>query len=432
MNSILSTHSHDDHERFRELCCLSLQGQISREEQSNLDQHLAGCSECREVLAEFEDLTVIDFPEIMSKRTRLKFNEYASQTNENDLLAGILRTGVQPKPQLSTERGEVISHARISQVRRRSVAKFWVSAAAALAAISIVIGTSRKFNHSDGPHVVRQTATVRVAQPAPAEESTGPDKRVDQDRRILQLEKMLEAVRARLAVDASESHQLQATNQALLGRALSEEGQLAQKDEQLSEQRVRLDAAQESARTFEARILGLQAQLEDANAGIAAQQERDRVASLRRVADHALSTTAISDLTNSEMRELFGARDLHIVDVYDTDRNGKRSRTFGRIYYVDNRLLLFYAFDLSAREKRRPVAFQAWGYQQPNSSSPQSLGLFYVDDPKVDRWELRVNDPKLLSRIDAVFVTVEPPSGSASPRGHELLFASLSGPANHP
>jgi hypothetical protein len=55
-----------------------------------------------------------------------------------------------------------------------------------------------------------------------------------------------------------------------------------------------------------------------------------------------------------------------------------------------------------------------------------------MDNATLNRWALRVSDPLLLSRIDTLFVTLEPPGGSSSPKGKKLLMASLAGPANHP
>jgi hypothetical protein len=55
-----------------------------------------------------------------------------------------------------------------------------------------------------------------------------------------------------------------------------------------------------------------------------------------------------------------------------------------------------------------------------------------MDDPSVGRWVLKVNNVNVLERIDAVFVTLEPPDGSPSPKGRRLLYANLSGPPNHP
>lgn len=136
---------------------------------------------------------------------------------------------------------------------------------------------------------------------------------------------------------------------------------------------------------------------------------------------------------DSEVKRLFGARDLHIVDVYDVDSNGQTKRAYGRIYYAEKRLLIFYAFDLSDKQRgRAPVGFQAWGYSQPDENKPKNLGLFSLDDASANRWVLEVNNPRVLERIDAVFVTLESPYGSPSPRGRRLLYANLAVPPNHP
>ena len=137
--------------------------------------------------------------------------------------------------------------------------------------------------------------------------------------------------------------------------------------------------------------------------------------------------------TNADAKELFGARDLHIVDVYDVDSNGKTRRTYGRVYYVEKKLLIFYAFDLQDKKHNRAAAgFQAWGYREANEAKPESLGLFTLDDASLNRWVLQVNNPRVLERVDAVYVTLEPPSGSPSPRGRRLLYANLVVPPNHP
>jgi len=136
--------------------------------------------------------------------------------------------------------------------------------------------------------------------------------------------------------------------------------------------------------------------------------------------------------TEVEARNLFGARDLHIVDVYDVAGDGKTKRTYGRVYYVEKRLLVFYAFDLQNRQNHKRGVFQAWGYREANLGKPQSLGHFTIDDNTTSRWVLTVNRPNVLSHIDAVFVTVEPDGRSTAPRGKKVLYANLIGPPNHP
>jgi hypothetical protein len=165
------------------------------------------------------------------------------------------------------------------------------------------------------------------------------------------------------------------------------------------------------------------------------QKNSAEVARLERVAATTTARLPVAEkqIDDSEAKEILGARELHLVDVFDVDNAGKSSRAFGRVYYVDRSLLVFYAFDLSKLERNhKAVAFQAWGFRQPQSTNAESLGLFYMDNAMLNRWTLRISDPQLLSRIDTLFVTVEPPGGSRFPKGRRLLMASLAGPANHP
>jgi hypothetical protein len=59
--------------------------------------------------------------------------------------------------------------------------------------------------------------------------------------------------------------------------------------------------------------------------------------------------------------------------------------------------------------------------------------MLYADDKTQRRWILKVDDPRQLAEINSVFVTLEPhDGGSEKPRGHKILYAFLTGQANHP
>jgi hypothetical protein len=132
-------------------------------------------------------------------------------------------------------------------------------------------------------------------------------------------------------------------------------------------------------------------------------------------------------VADRDIRELMGARSLHIVDVFDVDGKGQTQRPFGRIFYTEGKSLLFYAFDL-----KNGSTFQAWGQQEAKAESAQSLGMFYLDDVNQNRWVLKFDDPKVLAEINAVFVTVEPPGGSVKPNRRKMLYAYLNASPNHP
>jgi hypothetical protein len=136
-----------------------------------------------------------------------------------------------------------------------------------------------------------------------------------------------------------------------------------------------------------------------------------------------------------DIRELMGARDLLLADVFDIDQNGRNRKPFGRIFYTKDKSLIFYAFDLDRQPRLRNAgAFQVWGAKAADNGkgSAFNMGIFYMDNEAMRRWVLKFDDPKVLARIDSVFVTVEPEGGSDRPRGKQLLFASLRGEPNHP
>jgi Anti-sigma-K factor rskA len=179
-----------------------------------------------------------------------------------------------------------------------------------------------------------------------------------------------------------------------------------------------------------------------------AQQDRQgalyRVATLEaEVTDlHKDLETANSEAGSSEkyltadrdIRELMGARQLYIADVFDVQDNGERSKPFGRVFYTKGRSLIFYAFDLQKQPGYHEAkAFQAWGKPDSGSAKPVSLGIFYEDSDENRRWVVKSDNPELLAEINAVFVTVEPKGGSQKPTGKPFLEAYLhSLPPNHP
>jgi hypothetical protein len=76
----------------------------------------------------------------------------------------------------------------------------------------------------------------------------------------------------------------------------------------------------------------------------------------------ALDREAALLTASRDIRNLMGARNLHIVDVLDVDSKGKDRRAFGRVFYTEERSLIFCAFDLGDRAAAsRNASFQVLG-----------------------------------------------------------------------
>ena len=185
---------------------------------------------------------------------------------------------------------------------------------------------------------------------------------------------------------------------------------LEQKLDVLAEQSTQ-DAAR--AKASEAQVNDLTHQLEDQQAAL---DQRDELLSHDR-----------------DIREVMGARDLYIAEIYDVAGTGETKKPYGRVFYTRGKSLIFYAYDLDQQsELKRASTFQAWGRRGPDRQQAVNLGVFYEDNGAKKRWILKCDDPKTLVQIDAVFVTVEPNGGSPKPSNKPLLFAYLSVNPNHP
>jgi hypothetical protein len=248
---------------------------------------------------------------------------------------------------------------------------------------------------------------------------------------VTQLQQQLVALESRSTKDGTLSLALQQQlrkeekqRDQMASEQVSLSNQFAAAQADIQAMREKLSATQAGADLKVARVSELEAKVRSLNAALddsnTALNDRDRML--------ALDKDFLAH--DRDIRDLIGARNLYIADIYDTTENGKTAKPFGRIFYTQDRSLVFYGFDLDKQaDLQRSVAFQAWG--SGSDRQPVSLGLFYEDDNH-KRWVVRCNDAKTLARLNMVFVTIEPPGGSSKPTGKQLLRAYLQIQPNHP
>src|SRR5258708_10709691 len=241
---------------------------------------------------------------------------------------------------------------------------------------------------------------------------------------------------------------LQTANEALQKSLVSTEearhrdaDQLAQLQERVRLLQSSLDVLQVSSTGLEAERAGLSEKVLNLTTELRkSQEEMGRVSARNEeLSQEALTKVRYAErqqkllATDHDIRDILGARSLHIIDVYDVSSQGEFERAFGRIFYTEAKSLIFYAFDLDQQKGLKlGTVFQAWGQKGESKEEPRSLGAFYMDDPVQNRWVLKVDDSKALSRIDYVFVTDGSRKGGVRPKGKPLLEAFLNGAANHP
>lgn len=386
----------NSHEHFEELCSLAAGGQIAADELQELEEHLRGCERCRESLEEATALANLLHGEagtVFAERPRLVLTMPARKTAEEGnrawmrtaaaLLLGVLagagaaagwlHSHGATQPALA---GPATTTAQTTQPTTQEPTRANATAATSMAAESADLAAARG-------EIARLETELRSAH-------TGHD--------------------AAGAATTQEQAQLTAARQeATLYRADSAAQRVLAGD--LAAQLAQLKTANdEAARTVASR----DNQIRELNADLFASRHG------------APSKDGSSDVAN-----ILGERNLHVIDVYDNTPHGQRAAPFGRIFYGEGQSLLFYAFDLPLKPDSGKVVVQAWGQKEGRALTPVRLGEFSRNNGNDTCWTLRIQDPAQLSNIDAVFVTMER-RPEKRPTGAPLLYAYLRQSPNHP
>jgi len=413
------------HDEFVALCALYYSGEISEEEWALLQIHMGYCDFCHERFLEYHRISSDVIP-AMAGVAALEADQapHESAMSLKDAERSLL-----------TRLDSLPSKQEIPRPPKsgRSLSTK-VIAACGLGAVCL-LGSYfvRTKGHSGAPAIERPP----IQTPTGPGVSASPDRDAQQalehsKQQVASLEQQVAVADHRLKLANSDlvdiKRQLeteQAVRKQLSGEKSGLSQQLAAAQTELESNRSKLaatdtDVAQQSASkaVLERQVRELKAALEEKDVALS---EKDRML--------ALDKDFLAH--DRDIRDLIGARNLYIADIFDTSENGRTAKQFGRIFYTRDRSLVFYGFDLDSQAgHKQDVSFQVWG-SGSDRPVPVSLGLFYQDDAH-KRWVLRYNDSKMVARLDTVFVTVEPPGGSSKPTGQQLLRAYLQIPPNHP
>ena len=439
------------HEEFLELCAVSIAGELTGEERKKLAEHLESCSACRKALQQFKISAKASIPAAaeemrevvgMDSSLPLKKAEIAffarfeeeggfrvSETRSRtaDLAIGVSQRESNAPSGLEWGQLWMPFVAIILFGLALGVASYRIGIrkGVAIAAVQPNDGVLAKLEEqlSDAGHE-REQFHVEVAA---------------RDRSIADLRKQIQELSAAMSRKESgasdrekavDSERIETAAVKLVGL----QRQLDAEQQERSRQATR-------AAELEAKVEGFYKQLQESQVAVVQQKREldDRDGTInkqkRQLDDQEGTIGRQQDLLahDRDVREVMGARNLYVVDVYDVLGTGEINKPYGRLFYTQGQKLLFYAYDLDqAPGLKRASTFQAWGQRGPDKDHALNLGIFYEDNAANKRWVLKSNDPKTLAEIDAVFVTVEPDAHSHKPRGKQVLFAYLRIDPNHP
>jgi hypothetical protein len=397
---------------------------LTAQQQKQLELHLSVCADCREIKAQYETVIATTLPVMAANHKQERDHEssdsWSIEQAEASLMARIECEDISP---------EDIPSSPVRTLKWRRLPWSYVGVAA-FAVISLLaayrIGTV-------GRRALSETVSqplARAGEPHPSDNHLDavahpihrmPDRRDEVSDLHRQLQMNMTEVN-RLNQQLSGLKDQLANRKSLLDHDSQERIELqrrlsiSQTDAEQLKEELSIAATQNSQANTEslrAQVSDLSSALREKNKSIAQQEE---------LLEH-----------DRDIRNLIGARDLYIAEIYDVAKTGKTQKPYGRVFYTKGKSLVFYAYDLDQQPGVKLAStFQAWGRKGVDQQHDINLGIFYQDDQSKKRWILKSNDPVTLAQIDAVFVTVEPNGESAKPSGKPLLFTYLRLTPNHP
>jgi len=432
----------EPHDEFLELCAVSTSGQLTQEERKKLDEHLTGCSSCREAIKQYELLVAHAVPAIAAEELSGEVDpgpSWSEQRAEAALFNRIAQAESCEKihqrhelPEVSDGSGHAVPFGAGSTWR--NIWTLYAASALLAAALGIClyqVGMRRGVDSAKLmiPAQLPQNQTSLEAQLSDTahERELALGQLAQRDHEIVELRKILEQQTASMAAMKLAADRLAAERQ----QSDTSNKELAQRETDFKQ---KLQAAEANTQSLQQKLdaVGKQYSEEQTRAAQLNAQVNELTQSLRN-RDTALDEKDELLAKDRDIRELMGARDLYVAEVYDVNRNGKTQKPYGRVFFTKGKSLIFYAYDLDREpDIKTASAFQVWGQRGPDRQQALNLGIFYEDNAAKKRWVLKLDDPKMLAQIDAVFVTVEPPGGSRRPSGTQLLFAYLKADPNHP
>jgi hypothetical protein len=324
---------------------------------------------------------------------------------------------------------EIIPKPSGISIRGRNARAFVVATVLIISAASIGYVVGSRARNPVTSAQVQSTSPVQAVAPS-THAGTANDEDVE---RLMSQISRLESDLSQAKSSIKELEQVKGEQAGAISRLTVESSRIKSERDEISD---RLENAQSRVAQISQDVDRFRAERDDAVHGNSEMNKtleafRTRLQTL----DGTISEQQRLLAADRDIRELMGARDLLLADVFDIDPNGKNRKPFGRIFYTKHKSLLFYAFDLDKQPGLQNAgAFQVWGARAADNGkgSAFNMGIFYMDDQAMRRWVLKFDDPKILAQIDSIFVTVEPHGGSSRPSGKQLLFASLRGEPNHP
>jgi peptidoglycan hydrolase CwlO-like protein len=439
------------HEEFLELCAVSVSGELTGEERKRLGAHLANCVSCSNALKQFKLSAKATVPAAASELSIDVATDFTVDLEkaESTFFARFDKEGgfrAAPGGNRDAERPLAMN---IREHKAPSGFEWGqlLMPFAAIILLGLALGViSYRVGIKKGSESVSLDQNDRVVanleerlSDAAHEQEQFQGEIASRDKSIADLRKQIQELSAVVSQKESGTNSRERTAdrqgiETATAKMVAAQQRLDAEEQERSGQAAR-------AAELEAKVEELSKQLQESQIAVVQQKKEldQREGTINRQEqqlDERQATIGRQQellAHDRDVRDVMGARDLYVVDVYDVLGTGETNKPYGRLFFTKGQKILFYAYDLDqAPGVKRASTFQAWGQRGPDKQNAVNLGIFYEDSAAKKRWVLKSNDAKTLAEISAIFVTVEPDANSHNPRGKEVLYAFLRVEPNHP
>ena len=426
----------EEHEKFRELCALAASGSLAPLELSELRIHLEHCESCQESFSQFRILNTEGIPTLaeayLARPERIPWDDSAVREK--------LWTKILAQKQISPEpKNPAPTTIEQNSPRKNKVHALAGMAIAAGLLLAVASGAYHLGARTQQPVIVSQgpNALEEQYQKLSEQKKAADQALAAQEKRLAQLLAESAEKEQALAKLRASLHELETRSNELMTESSQSDTQVKELAQQRDDLNAKLQAMSQAYGNNQAELASLRSERDKTSLRTAFLESKIEDLTVKnRDQDRRLKDAEQYLTSDRDIRELMGARKLYIADVFDVDGSSRTQKPFGRVFYTQGKSLIFYAFDLD----RQPgvvnaSTFQVWGQReapQGEPAAPMNLGILYMDNETNRRWVMRFDDPKQLTEIDAVFVTVEPRGGSHKPTSKPFLYALLRNQVNHP
>jgi hypothetical protein len=437
------------HDEFLELCAASIAGELTEEERHRLDEHLWGCAACGKALKQFQETVQVAVPAmaagVMQENPPLD-NSWSQEKAKAALLERVSKeSGSAGSRQMQDDiiSGSDPSRHRFYVSSRFGWAQLWMTYGAAIllflafAVSAYRVGMRRGSEiATNGQAAVGKGTDVLEAQLRDLAHD-GDALRSDlavRDKAIADLKQQVDRLQAAQKERTEQLAASQNEQQNRLAEVASANARLAEFQKKLDDEEKARSEESSRASMLEAKLAELTEQLHGREETVATQnrqlqsrngiieQQQTELTEQKELLDH-----------DRDIRELMGARELYVAEVFDVGEDATAKKPYGRVFFTKGKSLIFYAYDLDRHPGAKNAStFQVWGQHGIDREQALNLGILFEDSVSKKRWILKFEDPQKLDQIDAVFVTVEPNGGSSKPSSKPFLYAYLKINPNHP